>query len=615
MSTPEKPVAKSLRDRFSNPLIISLLLAAMTLTVYWPAHNCGFIDYDDPIYFYKNKHVLSGLTPENIVWAFSSIDKDAPTWHPLTWISLMIDADLFDKNPSGPHLVNLLFHAANVVLLFLLLRLITRRFWPCAVTAALFGLHPLHVESVAWISERKDVLSLFFGLLALNFYARFVEDPKLQTSKSRIFYFLTLTMFACGLMSKPLLVTLPFVMLLLDFWPLKRFKDPTVRRLLLEKIPFFFLSAIDCIITVFAQEKGNAVATLSRFPPGMRIENTFVSYARYLEKTFWPFSFANPYPHPGWWPVWLVILSAALFLVCSIAAIYFVKKFPFAFVGWFWFAGTFVPMIGLVQVGGAAMADRYTYLPLIGIFIVLAWMGAAAFDRFKFFRPAIVIFTLLIFAGLSFRTRDQIRYWQNDGTLFSHAMAVTKNNYVAAVNLGTWYSKQGDTKKTLDCYDRALRMNPNDPSVLFDVGNAFAKLGLWDEAIHDYRGALQFAPADASADILNNLGLALAQEQQFAEAQTNFEAALKIDPKLPGAHNNLATILFRRGNYTEAAQHFYKALEETPDNPQILVNLGETLLHLGKIDAAKQCYEEAVQLAPDNVKFRKRLQFIQQHSN
>jgi Flp pilus assembly protein TadD len=366
-------------------------------------------------------------------------------------------------------------------------------------------------------------------------------------------------------------------------------------------------------MTFLAQQKTHAVATMARYPMSMRLENTVVSYVRYLEKTFWPFSMATPYPHPGWWPAPTVVLSLLLLVLVTGAVIHFAKRFPFLAVGWLWFIGTLVPMVGLVQVGSAAMADRYSYLSGIGIFIMLAWGGAAIFEKANSFRLPMIILTVLVLAGLSLRTRDQLRLWQNDFVLFSHANAVTKNNYVALVQLGRWYSRHGQMSETLECYYGALWMDPDDPSVLYDIGNSFAKLGNWDEAIRDYRHALQFAPD--SADILNNLGLALAQKNQMAEAQTNFEAALKIDPNLLGAHNNLATIFFRQGNYEEAARHFNLALEQTPDNPQLLAYLGETLLRQGKTDLAVRCYQRAAQLQPDNEKFRQRLQAIQQRSN
>jgi len=596
-----------LKSRFarllSNPVFLCLLLAAMTLIVFWPVINCDFIDYDDPDYFSSNSHVLGGLTWANVTWAFTT--HFAANWHPLTWLSLMLDAELFGKSPAGPHFTNLLFHATNAVLLFLLLRQLTSAIWRSALVAALFALHPLHVESVAWISERKDVLSAFFALLALIAYARFAGESKVQSPKSKVFYALALLMFALGLMAKPMLVTLPFILLLLDWWPLQRFR---VQGLILEKIPFLALSAISCVVTFVVQQKGGAVATLTRFSTSARIENTFISYALYLGKTFWPDPLAVPYPFVEHWKSPLVIYSAALMIGLSIMAVFFARKFPFVFTGWFWFAGTLIPVIGLVQVGAQSLADRYIYLPLIGIFIIVVWGAAEIVSKWQMFRCPMIALAAIILIACSAQTRKQIGYWQNDGTLFSHALAVTKNNYIACVNLGTWHSKNGRVKEALDCYSRALQMSPNDPSVLYDVGNAFAKLGNWDEAIRDYCRALQIAPDQP--DILDNFGFALAVNKQFDEAVTNFEAALKVKPDFADAHNNLASVLFRQGKFDEAGRHFYEALRLEPDNPQIYVNLGDTLVRLGNAKAAAECYQQALQLEPDNAAVKAKLQSL-----
>ncbi|HEU5396803.1 MAG TPA: tetratricopeptide repeat protein, partial [Verrucomicrobiae bacterium] len=522
MASDEKWGEANLRRRdFSRLLIVALLLAAATVIVYWPAREGGFVGYDDPGYYSQNAHVLGGFTTANIRWAFTNFET--ANWHPVTWLSLMFDADLFGNTPAGPHLTNVLLHTANVVLLLILLFQLTRRRWPAAVVAALFAVHPLHVESVAWVAERKDVLSTFFGLLALIGYGRYAT----ATGKSRRgFYAAALALFACGLMAKPLVVTLPFVMLLLDYWPLGRLTIHDLRstgvRLIVEKIPFFLLSAADCVVTVIAQKRGEAIVSTAQVSIPMRIENAVVSYARYLEKLFWPVSLATPYPHPQWWPAATVAVAVVLLLLASVAAVAFARKFRFGLTGWLWFLGTFVPMIGLVQVGGAAMADRYSYLPSIGIFLIVVWGGTLAVEKFPGARVPALILALAVLVGLSWRTREQIRFWKNDGTLFGHALAVTKDNYVASINYGVWLSKNGQPAEALHYYYDALKLATNDPTALYDIGNAFEKAGNWDEAIREYRLALQLSPS--SPDILDNLGLALAQEQQWAAAVTNFEA-------------------------------------------------------------------------------------------
>jgi Flp pilus assembly protein TadD len=644
----------------SRPVFICLLLAAATLAVFWPVTGFDFVNYDDPDYFSSNDHVRLGLTLNNIVWAFRTVH--ASNWHPLTWLSLMLDAQLFGKGPAGPHFTNLLLHTANIILLFLLLRKLTSAIWRSAFVAALFALHPLHVESVAWISERKDVLSAFFALLALIAYARFVEESKVQNPKSKAFYVLTLLAFACGLMSKPMLVTLPFVMLLLDWWPLGRvagcrlnvasseisqpstfnLQPSTFARLILEKIPFFVLSAISCVVTFVVQKKSGAVATLTGFSMPDRIENAFVSYARYLGKTLWPDPLAVPYPFPGHWGLSLVIYSVALLAGLSAIAILYARKFPFMLTGWFWFVGMLIPVVGVVQVGSQSMADRYTYLPLIGVFIIFAWGADAWCANWRVPRPLVIFVAAIILAACAARTRDQLGYWQNGGTLFRHALAVTENNTVACNNFGAWLVDQGQTDEAMDFFQKSLRMNPDnaatlynlgeiqarlgnldaaenyyrhalqiDPDyadALYNLGNALTRLGRVDEAIANYRHALQVDPD--RADVLDNLGFALAAGKQFAEAVTNFEAALKLDPDFADAHNNLATVLFTEHKFAEAAQHYREAIRLAPGNARIYANLGDTLVRLGKIPEAAQNYQTALRLKPDDAKTRAKLQAL-----
>jgi protein O-mannosyl-transferase len=328
-------------------------------------------------------------------------------------------------------------------------------------------------------------------------------------------------------------VTLPFVMMLLDWWPLGRITNYELRitnfkLLLFEKIPFFALAAVSCVVTFIAQQNSGAVAALVKIPMAARLENAFVSIARYLGKTFWPVSLANPYPHPGHWPILPALLAFALFAGLSSMAIGFRNKFPYVFTGWFWFVGTLVPVIGLVQVGIQSMADRYTYMPLIGVFTILVWgLGAVCANR-RLPKPLIFFFAMTVLAACAFRTRDQLRHWQNNEMLFRHTLAVTKNNYLAYNNLGTWLSKKGRIAEAMDCFNKSLQIEPDDSDVLYNFGNAYAKIGNWDEAISNYQRALQIAPAQA--DILDNLGFALAAKKQYGEAVTNFEAALKLDP-------------------------------------------------------------------------------------
>ena len=599
---------------FSRPLIVSLFLAMVTLWVYWPARQFDFLSYDDQDYFTQNSHVQNGVTWSGVRWAFTS--GEAANWHPLTWLSLMLDSDIFGDQPAGPHLVNLLFHCANTMLVFVLFRRLTAAHWTSAFVAALFALHPLHVESVAWIAERKDLLCAFFALLTLLAYAGEVTHDECRVTPqtrnagraSLLVHRLSLVFFALALMSKPMAVTLPFVLLLLDFWPLQRFNASTIQRLAMEKIPFFALGVAASVVTFIVQKKGDAVETLATFPMGVRIENAFVSYARYLGKTIWPAALATPYPHPGHWPGPTVALCGLLFVALCVVAFWGIRKFPFVFTGWFWFAGMLVPVIGLVQVGMQAMADRYTYLPAVGLFVILAWGGASVAAHRPYLKSVFVLAALFLAGACAVCTRCQLAYWQNDGLLFGHALAVTENNYVARINLGTWFSKNGRTAEALEQYDLALKMQPADPLALYDLANAFAQLGRTDDAIALYRRALELAPG--RADALNNLGCALMSQNRLPEAITNFEAALRVQPDLAAAENDLATALFRQGKFEAAAKHFYAAIRLEPDNALFYANLGDTMKRAGKLDAAVECYQQALKLKPNDEDFAAKLNSV-----
>jgi Flp pilus assembly protein TadD len=628
-----KPAGKT--SVFAHPAVLCLLLVAVTLAVYWPVMRCDFVNYDDPAYFTSNVHVQTGLTLPNIVWTFST--RQTANWHPLTWLSLMLDVELFGDGPIGPHFTNLLFHLANTVLVFLLLRRLTAANWRSAFVAALFALHPLHVESVAWIAERKDVLSTFFGLLSLWAYAchaqRVTGDQpspgfgaagtcrvtRMESILSRVtchvsrFYWLAVFFFTLGLMSKPMLVTLPFVMLLLDWWPLRRvagdkWQMTGIARLVWEKIPFFVLSAISCVVTLIAQQKGGSVVSLMNISLTGRIENVFVSYARYLGKTFWPVNLAVLYPHPGHWAAGMVVFSLMLVIGLSVAAVRIGRGLPFVFTGWFWFVGTLIPVIGLVQVGNQSMADRYTYVPMIGLFIILAWgLGESCASR-RLPRQLMIMAALFLLVASALRTRDQISHWQNSETLFRHTLAVTQNNSIAYNDLGTYLSKRGQMTEAMDCFTKSLQINPDNSDVLYNLGNALAKSGNLDGAVDNYRRALQIAPT--RTDILNNLGIVLARREQFADAAACFEKALKLKPDEAVTHNNFAMALFIQKRFDEAARHYREALRLQPGNPQIYGNLGDALVKQGQTAEAARCYQEALRLNPGYSQIKAKLQAL-----
>ncbi len=599
---------------FARPAVLCLLLVAVTLAVYWPAVHCDFLNLDDTYYFTANPHVQTGLKPANIIWAFTT--RYASNWHPLTWLSLMLDAELFGKGPAGPHFTNLLFHLANAVLLFLLLRRLTAAIWRSAMVAALFALHPLHVESVAWIAERKDVLNTFFGLLSLLAYARHARRgtiPSRFTFHVSRCYWLALLFFALGLMSKPMLVTLPLVMLLLDWWPLGRLsrvegRGSRVRQLVLEKMPFFLLSAASCVVTFIAQQKGGAITALTRISLSQRLDNAFVSYARYLGKTFWPVNLAVLYPHPIHWDGWLVVFSLLLVTGLSVAAVGFGRKHPYVPVGWYWFVGTLVPVIGLVQVGIQSMADRYTYVPLIGLFLVVVWGVDEARVKRRLPESLVLFLAGAALLASAWVTRSQLSHWRNSETLFRHALAVTENNYLAYNNLGTCLSEKGQLAKAMDCFQKSLQIKPDNADALCNMGNAMTRSGQWNEAVDYYQRALQINPDQA--DVLSNLGMVQVNQKQYAGALANFEKALQVNPDSPSAHNNLATVLFIERRFDEAARHFREALRLQPDNPQIYSNLGDTLLQLGQTAEAVEYYQAALRLKPDDQKIKAKLQAL-----
>ncbi|MGA3284306.1 MAG: tetratricopeptide repeat protein, partial [Verrucomicrobiota bacterium] len=577
----------------SRPRIIGLLLALVTLLVYLPVCHYSFVNYDDGDYVTENHVVQDGLTWVGVAWAFTTWHSS--NWHPLTWLSHMLDCELFGLNPGGHHLVNVLFHAANVVLLFTLLLRLTENLWPGAFVAALFAWHPLHVESVAWISERKDVLSTFFGLLALLAYVRAVTRDKCQvtgtdssmspiTGHRSCYYWLAFIFFAFGLMSKPMLVTLPFVMLLLDYWPLKRvtggkWQVAGVLRLALEKWPFFLLSAASCVITFLAQSQrgDNAVVSLEKVSLSYRLCNALVSYGRYLLKTIWPTDLAVFYPLSDQiLPVRVLAIVASVVLI---AISWFVwrrrRSCPYLLAGWLWYLGMLVPVIGLVQVGGAALADRYTYIPSIGLFIAAAFGLRDLACRFRFLKIPVAVVAGLILAGCLMLTENQLRYWRDTRTLFARAVAVTKNNDIAHINLGVELDQQGKLDEALAEYREAERLAPKRYQVHNNLGNLLANMGRPKEALAEYREAVRLSP---ELPLLHDgLGSVLAELGRFSEAMDEFTNAAQLDPTYPWPHFEMGKTLLKQGRDAGAIDQFREALRINPDNFQILAYTAHVL--------------------------------------
>jgi len=608
---------------------IYLALAAATLGAFWGAHNCQFVNYDDLTYITSNPHVQRGLTLPNLRWAFGA--EVSSNWHPLTLLSHIADFALYGLKPAGHHWTSVLLHAANGVLLFLILQRITGATWRAAVVAALFALHPLRVESVAWVSERKYVLSTLFWMLAVWAYVRYAENLKSQISNFKFFYALALVFFALGLMSKPMLVTLPFVLLLLDYWPLGRLARGAAS-LVKEKIPFFVLAAASSVVTFYVQRHGGAVARLAGVPMGARVGNAFISYVRYLGKIFWPAGLSPLYPHPGYWLWWKI--AGAVLLLAAITAwvLRRGRSQPYLAVGWFWFVGMLAPTIGLVQVGIQSMADRYSYVPAVGIFIMVVWaatewlagrpggpwiLGTAA---------ALAVGACLVLTPL------QVKYWRTSETLFQHAVEVTDNNYLAYNNLGYDFSNRGETEKAMAAYRRSLEINPNYDEAHNNLGFALAALGRFKEATNEYIKALSLNPnlteahnnlgvalgdlgfADAGlhefqvalqenpnhAGARNNYGVALAKKGQLDEAIAQFRLALAADPNYLSAHSDLGNALALKGDLAGAIREYEICLGIDPKEAQVHNNLANALAQQGNLEDAAAHYRKALELQPQN---------------
>jgi Flp pilus assembly protein TadD len=567
-------------------LVVALLLIIITVAAYWRVLKCDFVTFDDNVYVTSNPHVLTGLTARNVKWAFSAM-YDA-TWQPLVWLSYMLDQQTHGLNPSGYHLTNLLFHAANVLLLFLVLSRMTGCAWRSGFVAALFAIHPLHVESVAWIAERKDVLSAFFWLLTTWAYVRYAERRNLSR------YLLVVCAFVLGLMSKPMVVTLPIVLLLMDYWPLERIKADmrTVRPLVYEKIPLFVLSAASCVVTYVAQSRGMAVGSLEEFPPGARIANALVAYVGYMSKTIVPRSLTVFYPHPGTGiPLWQVIGSAVL-LACITFGVVKLRSRRYLLVGWLWYVLTLIPVIGLVQVGLHAMADRFTYIPMIGLFIAIAWIvpdlvtetkrrGDGGLGRWGKKAPIVLaVAACLVIAILAVCTWVQTGYWRNSITLFQRAVNVTHNNYLARSSLGLALQDRGETDAAVVHLREALKIKPGLSQAHNNLGVALTMQGNLTEAIGEFRAALKIEPDRAEAH--KNLGIALTMQGNLTEAIGEFRAALKIDPQSAYVHTRLGVCLASQGDIDEALAHYRRALEIDPGDLPAHANMAVALYDKGE---------------------------------
>jgi len=590
-------------------ILICLALAILTVITFRPLKDSDFINFDDDVYVYENAYVQSGLNWNSIRRTFSSeLEDKSVFWHPVTWLSLMLDYQIFGLNPHGFHLINLLFHVINTVLLFLIFHRMTKTLWQSAFVAALFAIHPLHVESAAWITERKDILSTFFWMLTMGAYGYYVESPGFRR------YFLILLFFVLGLMAKPMLVTLPFVLLLMDYWPLRRLKraakgsveaqkqvNPEYKWTLiypplLEKVPLFALAILSSIVTYIAVKKAGTIQSIEAIPLSVRIGNAFVSYITYISKMIWPSNLALFYPHPGLLPSWQVLGSASLIIAITLAAIWMARRFPYLAVGWFWYTGTLIPVIGLVQNGSQARADRYTYIPLIGLFIMVAWGFPELLKQWRYRKEALVTLSALSILCFCIITWTQVGYWQDTKTIMEHTLAVTRNNFAAHLSLGHYLMQQSSYEEAITHYCEASRIDPKNPEPYNSIGTIMFKSGRYDDALRYYKKSIKIQPNYLA---YYNLGSLFGTMKRNDEAIQAYQKALEIKPDGVEAHADLGWDLYYQGRMAEAEKHLKIALQKNPQLAEHQVILAFILIRQKEFDKASQHLRLAVQYKPD----------------
>src|SRR5437667_8165678 len=597
--------------------IVSVFLAVIVWIAFGRALNHGFVGYDDQNYVLRNPRVTNGLTLDGLQWAFTHVH--ATNWHPLTTISHMLDSQLYGLEPWGYHLTNILLHAAAAILLFLALRQLTGSFWPSLLVAAVFAVHPLRVESVAWVSERKDVLSGVFFMLALWAYARYARG----NVRSSFWYITVIVLFALGLMCKPTLVTLPFVLLLLDYWPLGRVQPSSPRGhgitaspwqrgntlswLVIEKVPLFALSAASCVATLLAQKQ--ALEESVKAPLGERVGNALISYVMYVGQMIWPAHLAVLYPYPeDNLKVPQVIVALLLLLVISVAFFLWRKKYPFLLIGWLWYLGMLIPMIGIIQVGSQVRADRYTYLPQIGLYLLVAWGGMELFQRWRRSREILAAAAVLVIMALTTRSYLQTSCWRDTETLWRHAIASTSNNYIAHTNLAQNLTHSGRFTEAIAECQEALKIKPDFAAAHNNLGVALLRNkqsgdgalghdGAVDEAIEHYRKALQINPDFTQAH--KNLGIVFMRKGQMDEAIAQFQKTLELEPNDAQAEFSLGSAFLQRREVDEAIAHYQKAVEIRPDYAEARNYLGNAFVAEGKYSEAIANYEAAVRIRPN----------------
>jgi len=581
--------------------LIGWFLVLTTVAVYAQVGRFEFVNYDDEWIISENPYLAGGLSARNVAWAFT--DSKYDWWHPLTWLSHMLDIELFGMNPGMHHLTNVFLHLANTLLCFAVFRRMTGAVWQSGFVAAMFALHPLHVESVAWVTERKDVLSTLFWFLTMWAYCRYVERPGLAR------YGVMTLMFVLGLMSKPMLVTLPFVLLLLDYWPLARCSFETVNagngwkkfgRLVVEKVPLFLLAAASSVATVLGQQHVGGVTDQTTFPMSARLGNAVLSYGIYLRKTIWPSDLAVFYPFPTSLPAWKVIGVALFLIVVTAWSIWLGRRCRYLLVGWFWYVGTLLPVIGLVQVGDRAMADRFMYVPMIGVCVMLAWALPELLARWPHKEKTVALLTGTAIAGCLVLTWFQVQTWRNSIALWEHAIRVVPNNYAAHNNLGTALAIQGRIDDAMVHFEETLRINPRHAPGWTNRGLVLAKRGRLEEAVTCYAAALQADPRYVEAQF--NMGAALLQLGNREESARHFSEVVRLKPYHAAAHVQLAGILASLGNVDGAITHYGEALRFKPGDADTHHALALALAGQDKIEEAIRHYQETVRLDPDRPK-------------
>jgi Flp pilus assembly protein TadD len=597
---------------------ICVLITLSVWAVFGQTLRHEFVNFDDSVYVTEKRHVLSGLNWEGLRWAFTNLK--AGFWHPLTWLSLMLDAQFYGLWAGGYHLSNVLWHTGNSLLLFLLLRRLTGALWRSAMVAALFAVHPLHVESVAWVSARKDLLSTTFGRLTLLCYARYVETKVRNPATALPNYALALVFFACGLMSKTMVVTFPVVMLLLDYWPLRRleisfrhFPFGPVRRLVVEKLPFIGLAVVGGVLTVYAEKNVGALPDTAACPMRIRLPNAALSSVRYLERTVWPTDLAVVYPYPQSFSTALVSASVLLLILISLVVIGLTRRFPYMAVGWFWYVITLSPVSGLIQVGGHASADRYTYVPLIGIFLMAVW-GLSELG--SIWRRGVVVLRIAgttVLVLLMIVAARQTWHWRNSEILWTHTLTCTSQNSVAHNNLGLFLYKAGRLDEALAHFTAQVMIVPKDPEAQFNLGEVLSDLSRLDEAIVHLRAVLELEPSDRQTfgqQTLIDLGNALIRRGNAGdldEAIVHFRKALERQPGDSVVHHNLGTALFLKGQIAEAISHYQSALKINPDDASTHRDLGHVLVQIGRVQEANAHFQRALEIQPDKAKAKDNL--------